>query len=378
MAKRKRLTPANPLFLDDTPPAAPAMRAAPIADVAREAASSAAAEELAQTLTQAREQGRMVVSVPLEQIALDHLVRDRIAVDAEEMAALKSSIAARGQQTPVELVALGAAPSSSKAVGQPLPSSSEAVGQQYGLISGWRRIMALTALRDETGDARFGQVLALLRQPGDVAQAYQAMVEENEIRASLSHYERARIVAKAVEQGVFETERTALQTLFEAASRARRSKIGSFLSVVAELDGMLGFPAAMSERQGLALARGFDGDDSLGPRLRHALRKHRPDTPEAEQALIDSVLAAPPIGQGRPGGKADDRPGTPEASRETEPVSPRNADAPDDPTPAAAPRRVQVTTGISLSEDGQGRLVLEGNRVDAALKARLVDWLRGL
>jgi hypothetical protein len=37
---------------------------------------------------------------------------------------------------------------------------------------------------------------------------------------------------------------------------------------------------------------------------------------------------------------------------------------------------VQVVTGIALTEDRDGRLVLEGNRVDAALKARLIEWLR--
>ena len=50
------------------------------------------------------------------------------------------------------------------------------------------------------------------------------MVEENEIRVGLSYYERARIVAKAVAQGVFETEKQALQRLFHTASRPKRSK----------------------------------------------------------------------------------------------------------------------------------------------------------
>lgn len=351
MAKRKRLTPANPMFLD-TPPEAPApLRAAPIAEVAREAATTAAAEELARTLTEAREQGRMVIAVPLDAIVLDHLVRDRVAVDADEMAALKSSLMARGQQTPVELVAIGE--------------------DRFGLISGWRRCMALQALRSETGDPRFDTVLALLRQPQDAAEAYQAMVEENEIRASLSHYERARIVSKAVEQGVFASDRTALQTLFEAASRARRSKIGSFLSVVAELDGCLRFPEALTERLGLQLSRGFDEDDSLGPRLRGALRKERPETPEDELALVERVLAGAPL-SARP---------LPEAG--TDDAEDAEATRPGftpDPPPAVqppAPRRVQVVTGIALLEDRDGRLVLEGNRVDAGLKARLIEWLRG-
>lgn len=344
MAKRKRLTPANPAVFGTAPDApAPSMRAAPIADVAREAAATAAAEELAQTLTDAREQGRMVVPVPLEQIALDHLVRDRVAVDEDEMEALKASIKARGQQTPVELV--------------------QTADTAFGLISGWRRIMALTALRRETGEARFDTVLALLRQPGDVAEAYQAMVEENEIRASLSHFERARIVSKAVEQGVFVSERTALQTLFESASRARRSKIGSFLPVVAELDGLLNFPAGLTERLGLALSRGFDEDETLAPRLRGALSLKPHDTLEAELALLERVLTETPAHA--------ENPVRGETEPDPAPITPATP-----PTPESAPRQVQVVTGIALSQDGQGRLVLEGNRVDDALKQSLIAWLR--
>ena len=51
------------------------------------------------------------------------------------------------------------------------------------------------------------------------------MVEENEIRADLSFFERARIVRRAVEGGVFGSEKQALQSLFSAASYAKRSKI---------------------------------------------------------------------------------------------------------------------------------------------------------
>ena len=39
----------------------------------------------------------------------------------------------------------------------------------------------------------------LLRQPQDLAASYVAMAEENEIRADLSHYERARLVLRALE-----------------------------------------------------------------------------------------------------------------------------------------------------------------------------------
>lgn len=183
------------------------------------------------------------MSLPLECIQNNYLVRDRLTVDAEEMTALKASIAARGHQTPVEVVALEAG--------------------RYGLISGWRRMRALTELLAETGEARFSAVLVLQRQSKDAAETYLAMVEENEIRVGLSYYERARIVSKAVEKGVYETQKKALNILFGTASRAKRSKIKTFIPIAETLDPVLRFPSALTERSGLVLGRALQEESGL-------------------------------------------------------------------------------------------------------------------
>ena len=107
----------------------------------------------------------------------------------------------------------------------------------YGLISGWRRLAALKALHAETGEARFATVQALVRRPETAADAYVNMVEENEIRLGLSHYERARVAARATERGIFESEKKALLALFATASRAKRSRIRAFLDIYHALDG---------------------------------------------------------------------------------------------------------------------------------------------
>ncbi|MBY6127044.1 ParB/RepB/Spo0J family partition protein, partial [Roseovarius atlanticus] len=220
MAKRKRLTPATHAHYLDRGEAAPETKAmypqraaptssfnsAPIADVARQNAASAALEEMADTLQAARENGRMVLDLPLEAVDETYLVRDRTRVDADEMATLRASIVARGQQTPIEVVSLE--------------------GGRYGLISGWRRLAALRQLATEY-EGKFDTIQALLRRPDDSANAYLAMVEENEVRVGLSYYERARIAARSVEHGVFETHKAALLSLFRSASRTKRSKIRS-------------------------------------------------------------------------------------------------------------------------------------------------------
>jgi ParB-like chromosome segregation protein Spo0J len=350
MAKRKRLTPARIEPLPEASPDqgletkalfqsypdgfvdnAPRRSHAPISEVARAQSAEAALQEVSTALQDAREQGRMVLALPLGSIDAGHLVRDRIAVDEDEMQALRDSLMRRGQQTPIEVIALP--------------------GERYGLISGWRRMMALRALDEGDDSGKFDTVLALLRRPDDSAQAYQAMVEENEIRVGLSFYERARIVAKAVEQGVYTDDQSALRDLFAAAPRARRSKIKSFLTIVAALDGSLRFPEALSERAGLALTKALMQDAALGPRIQAALARNIPATAEAEQAMISGCMAPAP---------------------KPKKQSLKGALDSDSAPPVTS---VEPADGITLSTRPNGEITLAGVRVDAVFRDALITWL---
>lgn len=298
------------------------VRQAPIADMAGAAAATAALEEMAATLRAAREGGRMIMALPLDQIEAGYLVRDRLTVDPEEMDVLVESLRNRGQQSPIEVVQLSS--------------------DRFGLISGWRRLQALRRLLAETGDARFATVLAVLRKPDQASDAYVAMVEENEIRVGLSFYERARIVAKAVEAGVFDEDRTALRALFATASRAKRSKIGSFLVVVRALDGCLRFPEAIGERLGLQLAMALEANPALGEGLAMALSTQAPVDAAAEQLFVMQEIAR--VSRKKP-----------------------SLTTPAETVSQLAGFRVIIATG---------RLVIEGPKADAALAARLIDWLK--
>jgi ParB family transcriptional regulator, chromosome partitioning protein len=243
--------------------------AAPIAHVAGESAALSAFEEVAETLRAAREGGRMVLDLPLEEVAADHLVRDRLPAEDEEMAALRASIRAHGQRTPIEVTPLAG----------PLP---------YGLISGWRRLVALRTLHAETGEMRFATIRALVTRPETAGAAYVAMVEENEIRVGLSQYERARVVALAARRGVFPDEEAALQALFGSASKAKLSRIRSFLRLYQALDHVLSFPREIPERLGLRLVERLDAGE--GDRIARALTEAAPSGPEAELMLLESLV----------------------------------------------------------------------------------------
>ena len=298
-------------------------RMAPIASVAADGAARAALAEVSAELARARAEGRMVLSLPLDAVDDSYLVRDRMAPAADEMEALTASLRARGQQAPIEVADLG--------------------DGRYGLISGWRRLMALRALARDEGHAP--QVLALLRVPEAAAGAYLAMVEENEIRAALSFYERARIVVRAADAGVFESDRAALSHLFSAVPRARRSKIGSFVRLVRALepDGgpILRYPSALSEKLGLALVAALSEDPDLVDRLARDFARMPPVSDVEESLRIGMHLKRPKDTQG------------------TEP---------------AGPDRAAAEIGVTqLAED---RVILEGPGVaDPGFRKALDRWI---
>ncbi|MEO1681197.1 MAG: ParB N-terminal domain-containing protein [Pseudomonadota bacterium] len=317
MAKRKRLTPPESGFVG-TPTAASAAGIAhektafplgvtrvqnasgpraPIAQVAGDSAAAAALDEVTEALVTARTEGRLALPLPLDAVDESYLVRDRISADTPELDDLVASLRTRGQRSAIEVVDLG-----------------EAAAPRYGLISGWRRLTALRRLAAE--DPRFATVAAIVRSPDNAPEAYLSMVEENEIRLGLSYYERARIVVKALEVGVFDTPRAALQILFANVSRAKRSKIKSVMSVVEALDTSLRFPEALTERAGLDLAKALEVDGAAAT-LNAALADRAPDSPEAETALLAATVATilSPRDASRPGSvTAHDGTGVPEAA----------------------------------------------------------------
>ncbi|MEP1522207.1 ParB/RepB/Spo0J family partition protein [Ascidiaceihabitans sp.] len=330
MAKRKRLTPANPDYLPtqdgglETKSMFPKYKdgweglrsqSAPISAVAGDAAATAALAELSDEMAQARATGRMVLEIAPDQIDAAHLVRDRAHIDADDMQSLMDSLQSRGQQSPIEVVQLDSG--------------------RYGLISGARRLEALKRLGSET-------VLAFLRAPADGADAYVSMVEENEIRANLSIYERARIVVQAAAQGVFGSEKQALKVLFRASPAPRRSKIGSFIPVVKALDGTLQHPQGLTEKNGLVLARALDAHAGLAARLVVALQADTKDA-QAEWDVIAQCLTK---------------------SEPKKPVSESRSKA------------QSVVPGLTVHSPKSDQIVLQGPALTAEVREKLLHWLQ--
>lgn len=229
----------------------------------------------ADRLAAAQNAGMMILDVPLKQIDIDYLARDRLprAEDDEAMQALRHSIQMHGQRTPLELADLGAS-----------------ADPRYGLVSGYRRCGALLRLFNETADARWTTARAIVRPPGALAGAFIAMVEENEIRENLSYFERGQVCLRAVEQGAFISVDAALDALFTGASAAKRSKIRSFVLICETVGDVLRRPEALGERLGLRLAQAIRAEH--GGALRRFLGERPGSSRDAaeEQAALAAFL----------------------------------------------------------------------------------------
>ncbi len=367
MARRRKVSAPSPEDLDrmeqefrretsDRAGATP-MAIAPIAQVASEAAGQAQPlpPELRQAqardkrdadrLRTAEAQGLMMVDMPLGWVDEAVMVRDRTQLDPEEMAELKRSILNNGLRLPIEVFDKGTAVES----------------KRFGLISGYRRLRALREIHAEYGFDHHATIRAVVRDPEELGGAIVAMVEENEIRAQLTHYERGRIAVIAAQQGTFGSVEEAVNTLFAAASKAKRSKIRSFALIYEELGDMLDRGEALREKDGLRLAQilrqGGEG------RLREAL--------EVDHGAGDEWSRLEPVVTELESGR------TPDAGRGGRPKSERPAPM----TGWIGKDKMRLSSGVTIEygHDGSGHVLrLKGRGVDRELMQSAMEELARL
>ena len=214
----------------------------------------------------------MLVRIALDEIVADDLPRDRLDLDqvaaSDEMGELKASIRSRGQREPVEVY--------------PVPGG-------YALRKGWRRWTALRQLHAETGDARFGTVVARVAPGrGGRIDDYVDMVEENVIRQDLSFAEMAQLAMTATADARSGEGDAAAMVgrLYASPHKMKRSYIRSFVLLLEALGPDLRFPRAVSRNLGVGVARLLkDGADAEALRAELASAED-----EAAQARILAVF----------------------------------------------------------------------------------------
>ena len=222
-----------------------------------------------------RSEGRELLAIPLDQIDPRAMIRDRTLINADEMKELKDSIEAHGMRLPIEVfrretTADNAAP--------------------FGLLSGFRRYNAVRELASQNDDPKWQKITAIERDPEALGGAITAMVEENEIRSNLSHFERGRIAVVAAQQGVFANTEEGVNKLFAVASKAKRSKIRAFALIFEELGDLLIYPEALKERDGLRLANALRNGSEAD--LRDVLSRGTFENAEHEWDALEAVIEA--------------------------------------------------------------------------------------
>lgn len=361
MAKRRKISAPSADDLDKIEAefrretlSAPSAALAPISQVSAESAQASpvvpAAERAsaerdkadAKAMRVALEEGRVIAEIPIEQILGDAMIRDRTVIDPAEMNELKSSIAAHGLRLPVEVF------------------ERDDPDKPYGLLSGYRRLWAVRDLLTLTEQDKYKTIKAIVRDPDALGGSFAAMVEENEIRAQLSHYERGRIAVVAAQQGAFSNTEEAVGALFSMASKAKRSKIRSFSLIFEELGDLLAFPENLKEKDGLRLSTALrNGAES---QLRSVLDEGSATNPEEEWQAMEPVIEAfershqPTSRGGRP------RKSTPKAS-------------------LTSSDTLRLSSGVTLQsgQDSQGYIIrVSGSAVDSILIKRAMEHLQYL
>lgn len=148
----------------------------------------------------------------------------------------------------------------------------------------------------------------------------------------------------AAGQGAFNSPEEAVNEIFAAASKAKRSKTRSFALVHEELGDLLKYPEDLSERAGLRFANAIR--DGFSGKLRGVLERAISESPKAEMVMIEEVLAEV-------------------ESLATSPTDPTAVQ--EKPDERGRDQRIQLANGVSISrvrKDGFYGTRFDGSSVD--------------
>ncbi|MEO0381602.1 MAG: ParB N-terminal domain-containing protein [Pseudomonadota bacterium] len=232
-------------------------------------------DRLAHEYVSLKRDGGIVVRVPIEDVRISKLVRDRGAADDPDFNELTTSIRDLGLSNPIQV---------------------EDTGAGYELVQGFRRLKAFKALYEETGDARFATIPAGLVAKGEALERlYRRMVDENLVRRDISFAEMGQLAAAYARQMDIDISKS-IATLYASAGRQKRNYIGHFAALMGLVGHKLRFPEAIPRALGLRLIKALEDTPRLRQQLETVLDAHDPSTPEGELSILQQVLEFKPDG----------------------------------------------------------------------------------
>jgi ParB family chromosome partitioning protein len=210
--------------------------------------------------------------IPLAEIDQSALTRDRTGLDPEPQSELEQSIAVSGLRQPIEV----------------FPLAEPRGGQRYGLLSGFRRLLAFRTQLENTGQDRYEKIPAFVRERTDLATSLAAMVAENEIRAGISPFERGLICVTARNMGAFASIEEAINGLYPTSCRVKRHRLRTLAYFAEEMDGQLAAPEKLSEQRAFRIARALSA--GFGDLMRTALEESSVKDPDHQWDLLVPIL----------------------------------------------------------------------------------------
>ena len=211
-----------------------------------------------------------ITHIPLDQIAAEELPRDRSQTDEDADHELYLSIMLDGLRQPIEVWQFDE-------------------DEGYGLIAGYRRLAAVRRLRQETQDTdRWATIPAFIRTPKKVPEALAQMVAENEIRADISPWDRARFIITTLDRDFFKTADEAIDAVHPRASERKKNRLRATVMAVETFIDQFRDAHELSERRLLRLGTLIRA--GLEDVAKAAIQRHRPKTTEQKWQIIAPII----------------------------------------------------------------------------------------
>lgn len=256
-----------------------------------EAAIRSENDALAHEFVRLKKLGLITDMIPVAEVRVAKLVRDRSQRLDPDVGDLVASIRAVGLSNPIRV--------------------EPAEGGGYELVEGWRRLTAYRTLAKETGDDRWSRIPASLVPAGETVESlYRRMVDENLVRKDISWSEMARLARAYAEDGVGGCQDLdqAVNLLFASTNPQKRSYIRRFAFLLMRLEKHLEHPEAIPRALGLTLAHRLEVQPELVAQIVDTLRREPRRTAEDEVRILQAFDRAEPAaisprgnpGRGRP------------------------------------------------------------------------------
>lgn len=242
-----------------------------------EAAIRSENDALAHEHVRLKKLGLITDLIPVEDVKISKLTRDRSDKRDPDLEELKTSIQDVGLSNPIRV---------------------EQTKDGYQLIQGFRRLSAFRELLVDTGDTRYARIPAALVPRGEpLVGLYRKMVDENLVRRDISFGEMAQLALSfAADEGI--DVDAAVGDLYASARKQKRTYIRTFARVINLMKGHLLHVDVIPRALGLDLAKVLNADTAAD--LVKALKAHPERDAPAEIAILRRFLANVPKPQSKP------------------------------------------------------------------------------